>query len=93
MDEIVSIVCSYLRIDENLFFCSKNCVRVIEAKKYVSYFAYKVKKIPPSKVSSYLGVSERRASITIDKAKSVEQSLYHNSQTVNDIKELSKIIN
>lgn len=94
LDKIVSDVCGYLRINEDLFFCSRQHPRITEAKKYVSYIGYIVYKIPPCIISGYLGVSEKRSSITIDRANSVKTALHYDSssQTALDIEALMKIV-
>lgn len=94
LNKLTDIICDYLKINEDLFFCAYGHPRIIEAKKYFSYFAYCKFKIPPSTVSGYLGVSAKRASITIDRANSVRSVMYneYSSQTVKDIEELEKII-
>ena len=94
LEMIVREVCSYLKINEDLFFCDSSSQRILEAKRYVCYFANIKYKIRPSVVSSYMGVKEKRASITTNKAKSIVKSQKYNSngQTSIDIAELEKIL-
>lgn len=92
MQNIVSDVCNYLRVNEDLFFCSKYDTRVLEAKMYVSFFAYYYFKIPPIRISKYLGLTEGR--LSKNRAQSVAKSIQYNQscQMALDVNELIKII-
>lgn len=94
LEYLVNVVCAYLRVNEDLFFCSPINSRINDARKYVAYFAYMEFKMPPSVVSSYMGVSERRASITIDRAKAIQSALFYDqaSQTALDINAIKEIV-
>tara|TARA_R110000868_G_scaffold256750_1_gene513867 strand:+ start:298 stop:603 length:306 start_codon:yes stop_codon:yes gene_type:complete len=91
---LTKVICEYLRINENLFFIAKKTPRIIEAKRYFSYIAYYEYNIPSSKISGYLGVCERRSSITIDRAKSIKRNFFYDmsSQTVLDVQAILEIL-
>lgn len=94
LTKLTKTVCVYLKVNEDLFFCAKNDQRINSAKKYISYLAYYKFNIPLSVISSYMGVSEKRASISMDRAIAVYKAINYDysSQTALDIAAIQKII-
>lgn len=94
MQERLRVICEYLRINENLFFCSKNNPRIIEARRYFCYLCYKVEKIPAATISKFFTSSVQSSDVVKQRAKSIGEIIRVNqsSQTALDVEAIEKII-
>lgn len=89
MRELISAVCKYLNIDENLLGDGCKSRRVVEARKLISYGAVVKMKIPRTHVRKFIGV-EHYETIT-NYVLNVRCGLKNDNQLNHDVKFLIKV--
>lgn len=94
MQERLRVICDYLRINEDLFFCSKNHPRIIEARKYFCYLCYRVEKITAATISKFFTSSVQSSDTVKSRSKSIYEitRVNQSSQTALNIEAIEKII-
>jgi chromosomal replication initiation ATPase DnaA len=94
MDNIVKVICDYLRINEDLFFCAKRQPRIMEARKYFCYFAHKIEKIPAVKVSRYFMTGSHSSKRILESTTSVINMVRYDksSQAANDVDAITELL-
>jgi hypothetical protein len=91
LNDLASVVCNYLKVNENLFFAGAQSERVKEARKYFCYVAIHTLYFPENIVSRFMSMDGPSYAKNICRLVEHQYSSHKNMQLVYDIDALVEL--